>query len=112
MSNVGLLDADQVVVAAGAWTGRLSQAIGHPLPMQAGKGYSITVSDPRVVLNHALYLVDAEITCSPFESNLRIAGTMEFSGVNENIDGRRVNAMIRSVDEYLPSWRVGKKETT
>ena len=39
----GEIDADHVVLAAGAWSGRLARHLGVALPMQAGKGYSFSV---------------------------------------------------------------------
>ena len=38
----GPFDADHVVLAAGAWTPRLNADLGCRVPIQPGKGYSLT----------------------------------------------------------------------
>lgn len=103
----GYLAADQVLLAGGAETGLLARQAGFRLPMQAGKGYSLTVERPRLVLRRPLYLEEARIACSPFDGALRISGTMELSGINRRLDPRRVEALSRNADRYLPGWREG-----
>ena len=38
------LEADEVLVATGSWTPLLKDALGVKLPIQPGKGYSITMA--------------------------------------------------------------------
>ncbi len=97
---VGRHEADAVVLAAGAWTPRLTRMLGMRLPVEAGKGYSFSVA-PSVMPRHALLLAEPHLGCSPMEAELRIAGTMEFSGVNLRIDRRRIDAMVRGARSML-----------
>ncbi|MFM7150778.1 MAG: NAD(P)/FAD-dependent oxidoreductase, partial [Gemmataceae bacterium] len=45
-TSQGNIQADQVVVATGAWTPLQDREIGLRLPIQPGKGYSITMARP------------------------------------------------------------------
>jgi D-amino-acid dehydrogenase len=95
-STAGSLDCDAVVLAAGAWTPRLTRELGVRLPVAPGKGYSFEVRGgpmPR----RALLLLEPHVACSPLGDRLRVAGTMEFSGVNARLDQRRVATMVRGV---------------
>lgn len=103
-----LLEADHVLIATGAEAAWLAQQAGFHLPMQAGKGYSLTVQAPKVRVNRAVYLEEARIAISPFASALRVAGTMELSGINTRVDRRRVDAIRRGADRYLPGWDRGE----
>ena len=89
----GDVDADAVVLAAGAWSPRLARLAGLRLPVQAGKGYSLSVR-PSVVPRHALLLAEPHVGCTPFGERLRVAGTMEFSGINARLDRRRIAPIL------------------
>ncbi len=105
----GEREADAVVLAAGAWTALLTRGIGFRLPLEAGKGYSfeLTVdSAPR----RALELVDAYVVFTPLSDRLRVAGTMEFSGINSHLNEARIDAMIRAAARALPSLPLDRIE--
>ncbi len=110
-SSHAAIEADAFVIAAGAWSGRVAAEFGYGLPVQAGKGYSITVANPAVRLTHALYLGEAKIGCTPFDGALRIAGTMELSGINLSLDRKRVAALESAVRGYLPRALEGGTRT-
>ncbi len=104
-TSTGAIDTDRVVVAAGAWSGQLVRHLGFRLPLQAGKGYSITLEQPDAQLGRPLYLDEARVAVSNFDGALRLAGTMELSGLNAGLNARRVGAIRRSADRYLVGWR-------
>ncbi len=95
--------ADTFLIATGVAAGRLAEQCGTRMPMQAGKGYSVTVEQPRTRLRHPLYLAEAKVGLSPFgDACLRAAGTMELSGINDRLDPRRLAAFRRSAERALP----------
>lgn len=110
-TTAGAVRADRLVIAAGAWSGALCARLGQRLPVQAGKGYSITISHPTWTFRRATYLADAHIACSPFEGAVRFAGTMELAGIDPRLDPRRVRAIQRAAHRYLadpPPWSAGE----
>jgi len=96
----GDVEPDAVVLAAGAWTPRLARMIGLRLPVEAGKGYSFSVR-PAVMPRHALLLAEPHVGCSPFGDRLRVAGTMEFSGINTRLDRRRIAGILSGAHGML-----------
>ncbi len=100
----GDLDAETVVLAAGSWTTALAASIGVPIPMEPGKGYSFSI-EPSVVPSHAVLLVDVHVGCTPFGEQLRIGGTMEFSGVNNRLDRRRIDNIVAGAIESFQPWK-------
>ncbi|KJQ55804.1 NAD(P)/FAD-dependent oxidoreductase [Microbacterium sp. SA39] len=94
--------ADAYLLAAGAWTGPLSRMFRVPLPVRPGKGYSIDVEP--FGLRSATNLSDAKVAITPLSRNLRLAGTMEFGGLDENINQVRVDAILRAPAAYLRGW--------
>ncbi len=103
-TSAGALVADEVVIAGGAWSGRLAKSIGLHLPMQAGKGYSISLETPRRLPELCSILVEARVAVTPMGAALRFAGTMEVTGLDLSVNQRRVNGIIRSVPRYFPEF--------
>lgn len=96
------IEADAFLIATGAEAAALAPAGGVRLPLQAGKGYSVTVDSPRVQLRRPLYLGDAIVGVTPFDGSLRVAGTMELSGINRRLDRRRLEALMRAAAREVP----------
>jgi len=102
--------ADEVVLATGSWTPALLGQLGIELLVQAGKGYSFMVS-PSVVPRHAILLADVHVGCTPFGEQMRIGGTMEFSGVNLRLDHHRIDATIAGAKASFREWRKPEVES-
>jgi len=100
-TSSGLVEGDEVLVAAGAWSGQVLAPFGVSLPVQAGKGYSITLNGAEPRLIRPLYLGEARVGGSPFDGATRFAGTMELSGVNETLDRRRIAGIRAGIGRYL-----------
>jgi D-amino-acid dehydrogenase len=102
-TSTGRYRCSAVVAAAGAWIASLGRLFGVRLPVEAGKGYSFAVR-PRQMPRHALLLLEPHVGCSPLGDRMRIAGTMEFSGLNERLDRRRIRSIVAGAGEMIGSW--------
>lgn len=100
MSNGQRLEADSVVIATGAWMPALARKLGVRTRVQAGRGYSFTVST-EVPQEHPVYFPSQRIACTPYQGRFRIAGTMEFRGPDEPFQPRRVQAIIAQAREMF-----------
>lgn len=104
VTPAGEVGADQVVLAAGSWSPVVARHLGLKLPMQAGKGYSITIPSPRKVPRLCSILTEARVAVTPMGGRLRVGGTMELSGLNEEIAPARVRGIQRSFCRYYPDF--------
>ena len=97
--------AKQVVLAAGSWSSKVGQALRLRLPIQAAKGYSVTIRRPSNAPIMPLLLGESRVAVTPMISpagpTLRFAGTLELVGMDFSINQRRVNAMRRAARDYL-----------
>lgn len=99
----GEMPCSAVVIAAGMSSPRLLRALGHQLPLQAGKGYSFSVNlEPAP--KHTLYFGERRAVASPIGGATRIGGTMELSGNNNRLDWRRIVAVALASRQYLGHW--------
>ena len=79
-STVGSFEADDFVLAAGAWSPDLARTAGLSVPMQAGKGYSMTLDAPPQLPELCAIMVEGRVALTPMGGRLRVGGTMEIAG--------------------------------
>jgi len=105
--------ASSVVIAAGAHSVPVVRMLGARLPMTAGKGYSFSVASSREP-TAPMYLLEAKAGVTPMAGRVRIAGTIEFSGLNRHLDPRRIRALKLAARGYLPGldWEQTAEEWT
>jgi D-amino-acid dehydrogenase len=99
----GEFTADEFVLAAGAWSPLVAKPLGLRLPVQAAKGYSVTVECPPDFGSLPLLLSEAKVAITPLGGGrLRFAGTLELAGLDLSVNMRRVAAILRAVERFLP----------
>jgi D-amino-acid dehydrogenase len=104
LTTAGELPADEFILAGGSWSPATVRALGLNLPMQAGKGYSVTLPRPRELPQLCSIFNEARVAVTPMGSSLRIGGTMELSGLDESIRPERVAGITESVPRYFPNF--------
>lgn len=97
----GEMKADRYVLATGAWTPKLNDWIGAKIPIQPGKGYSITFPRPATCPTTPLAFMEQKVIATPFASGYRLGSTMEFAGYDETINQGRLDALKRGAERYL-----------
>ncbi|HQW77533.1 MAG: FAD-dependent oxidoreductase [Dokdonella sp.] len=97
----GDYSANEVVFALGAWSPALARPIGLRLPIQPGKGYSITYSRPQTCPRLPLTLKEASVCVTAWDSGFRLGSTMEFAGYDSSLNRTRLDALRRSSAIYL-----------
>jgi D-amino-acid dehydrogenase len=100
----GEFDFDELVLCGGSWSPTLARSLGLKIPMQAGKGYSLTLPNPRQLPGICSILTEARVAVTPMGKTLRVGGTMEIAGLNEDISAVRVRGIIDSFCRYFPDF--------
>ena len=108
--RVQVVDADgsegerhgrDAVVALAAWTPPLLAPLGLRLPIQPGKGYSITWTAQAQAPRRPLLLKDRSVCVTAWGSGFRLGSTMEFSGHDDTLNATRLAALERGAREFL-----------
>jgi D-amino-acid dehydrogenase len=100
----GEFSADEIILCGGSWSPVIVRELGLKIPIQAGKGYSLTLAQPRELPQLCSIFTEARMAVTPMGSSLRFGGTMEISGLNEDINPLRVQGIIKSVAKYFPKF--------
>ena len=91
----------EVVLALGAWSPTLARQVGLDLPIQPGKGYSITYERPKLAPRIPLVLKERSVCVTAWSSGYRLGSTMEFAGYDTSLNRTRLEALRRGAAEYL-----------
>ncbi len=100
----GELAAGEVVLCGGAWSSGIARGLGLGIPLQAGKGHSLTLAHPRELPQLCSILAEARMAVTPMGGALRFGGMMELAGLNQDINARRVRSLINAVPRYFPKF--------
>lgn len=101
LTNGETIAADEFVVATGAWTPLLKESLGIKLPIQPGKGYSITMARPKRCPKYPMILEECHVAITPFETGYRVGSTMEFTGYDMSLNRQRLDYLRNGAAEYL-----------
>lgn len=95
MEDGSRLPVETVVLAAGAWSARLAADLGDRIPFETERGYHVMVKGADTGLRIQTISNDRKFVASPMEEGLRIAGNVEFSGLEAPPNMHRADALLK-----------------
>ena len=101
MTSTGDIEASTFVVATGAWTPFLNDHLGCKVPIQPGKGYSITMPRPSQCSTRPMIFEEHRVAVTPLQSGYRIGSTMEFAGYDTTVNRTRLGMLAKGAEHYL-----------
>jgi len=101
-----VIDADKIIISAGAWSGRLLTPLGISVPLETQRGYHVMVANANEVPSLPVVSADAKVYATPMESGLRFAGTVEFAGLDAPPDYRRAQTLVPLAKDMFPDLQI------
>ncbi|MFC3629215.1 NAD(P)/FAD-dependent oxidoreductase [Paracoccus angustae] len=99
------LAADEVVLCAGAHTGRLSKMLGEPMPLETERGYHTQIMSPGLSMRHSIIWPARAFMVTPTAGGIRVGGTVEMAGLDAAPDYRRARITVKRAQAALPNLR-------
>ena len=100
-TSAGRRSGREVVLALGAWSPRFARGLGLRIPIQPGKGYSITYTRPSLCPRIPLTLKEPAVCVTAWASGYRLGSTMEFAGYDASLNRTRLDALRRGAAGFL-----------
>ncbi|MDP6787951.1 MAG: FAD-binding oxidoreductase [Rhodospirillales bacterium] len=102
LTDDGAIEADLIVLAAGAWSKPLATELGATVPLQAMRGYHSMMPNPGMTLNSIVTASERRVALTPMEGGLRASGTAEFAGVDAAPNYARADVLTNHAAGILP----------
>jgi len=106
---VGVVTADQeqikaaaVVVTSGAWSGGLTSKLGLNIPIETERGYHVELINPSIMPRSPTMIASGKFVMTPMNDRLRLAGIVEFGGLDADASDAPLNLLRTRVQETLP----------
>ncbi len=90
-----------VVLATGAWTPWVARLAGIRVPIEAAKGYHVQLRNGGPTLRSPLIFQESVFAATPLDIGLRLAGTIEFVGMNQQLAQQRALRLLKDARAYL-----------
>lgn len=102
ITSAGRLPVDRLVLAAGAWSGRLARKLGASVPLETQRGYHVTFPDPQIEVRRTVMWNRRSVFVNPMQPGLRIAGTVELAGLKAAPNYARADRLAEIAKQMFP----------
>ena len=104
VTDRGMHDIDQVVIAAGAWSKRLAADLAAPVPLETERGYHLNLAwnGSRPILRRPTVVADLGFVLCPMADGLRLTAGVELAGLDAPPDFSRIRRLLPLARAVLP----------
>ncbi len=98
---------DTAILTAGAWSGPLARSVGLRVPMESERGYHLELWEPSVMPRSPVMVAAGKFVATPMEGRLRLAGIVEFGGLDAPPSRAPFELLERNIREAIPGieWK-------
>jgi D-amino-acid dehydrogenase len=100
--------ASEIVLCAGAYTGKLSRLLVEPIPLETERGYHTQIMAPGISMRHSIIWPARAFMVTPTAGGIRVGGTVEMAGLDAPPDYRRAKVLVKRAQEALPELRTAR----
>ncbi|MCE8512252.1 FAD-dependent oxidoreductase [Ruegeria pomeroyi] len=99
------IPCDAAVVATGVWSGPLAKKLGLDVPLEAERGYHIEFWNPNFMPKSPVMVAARKFVATPMEGRLRLAGVVEFGGLEAGPSRAPIELLKRSAAAVFPGLK-------
>jgi len=106
VTDAGKMPVKTLVVCAGAHSAEITSMLGEPLPLEAERGYHVTLPAAGRKLPLPVFAPEGKFFVTPMEMGLRIAGQAEFAGLYAEPNYARAEVLAKHLQRMIPGISV------
>ncbi|MEM6667556.1 MAG: FAD-dependent oxidoreductase, partial [Pseudomonadota bacterium] len=101
------ISCDAAVLATGVWSGPLAKALGINVPLESERGYHLELWEPSVMPRSPVMIASGKFVATPMEGRLRLAGIVEFGGLDAPPSRAPFNLLMENIKAAIPgiTWK-------
>lgn len=93
---------DVAVLATGAWSKKLTAKLGVNVALESERGYHIDLWHPNLMPKAPVMVAGGKFVITPMKDRLRLAGIVEFGGLNAPPSEKAFNLLRKSIKHAIP----------
>ncbi|MEZ5776965.1 MAG: FAD-binding oxidoreductase [Paracoccaceae bacterium] len=101
------LSCDRAILAAGAWSAPLARKLGLTVPLETERGYHLELWEPNIMPRAPVMVASGKFVATPMEGRLRLAGIVEFGGLEAPPSRAPFALLERNIRAAIPgiNWK-------
>lgn len=98
---------DAVALCTGAWSKVLAAKLGLKAPLESERGYHLELWEPSVMPRAPVMVASGKFVATPMEGRLRLAGVVEFGGLDAPPSRAPFDLLERNIRAAIPglTWK-------
>lgn len=106
-TNEASIEADDVLIATGAWSKPLADQVGLKLPLESERGYHLELWEPNFMPRSPVMVASGKFVITPMAGRIRLAGVVEFGGLEASASKEPFELLRRNIKAAMPdlTWK-------
>ena len=102
LKDGNILKAENIVLATGAWSKNLATQLGHNIPLQAERGYHLSLKNASHMPPNTYLITDKKFGLTPMDGFLRCAGQSEFAPLEMPPNPKAIKNLHKFLFRFYP----------
>lgn len=101
-TDTGTIEAEDVVIATGAWSKPLADQLGLKVPLESERGYHLELWEPNVMPKSPTMVASGKFVVTPMDGRIRLAGIVEFGGLEAEPSRAPIDLLRNNIRAAMP----------
>tara|TARA_Y100000590_G_scaffold364380_1_gene422752 strand:- start:2288 stop:3544 length:1257 start_codon:yes stop_codon:yes gene_type:complete len=101
-TNLNSYSFDKAVIACGAFSKKLTDQVDEKIPLDTERGYHVHFKGYDHLLSRPVIFLNRGFGITPMEQGLRVVGTVEFGGLKNPLNKKRIQNLVNNAKYLFP----------
>ena len=109
-TNLNSYEFEKAVIACGAFSKKLTDQTNEKIPLDTERGYHVHFKGYDHLLSRPVIFLNRGFGITPMEQGLRVVGTVEFGGLKNPVNKKRILNLVNNAKYLLPDLKEHEDE--
>ena len=96
---------DKAVLACGAFSKKITDKLDEKIPLETERGYHVHFKGHDHLLSRPVIFLNRGFGITPMEQGLRVVGTVEFGGLDNPLNKKRILNLVNNAKYLFPDLK-------
>jgi len=109
-TNFNSYKFDKAVISCGAFSKKLTDQVDEKIPLDTERGYHVHFKGYDHLLSRPVIFLNRGFGITPMEQGLRVVGTVEFGGLDNPLNKKRITNLVNNAKYLFPDLKEHQDE--